>query len=576
MRRIRVVFLCVWGGIGIFAGQMVVQAASFQRLGDLPGGTAVTSPKVPISAGDPTFESHGIGVSPDGRIVVGSSVGSGAPSSGTSTAYKWTAGGGMVDIGHYPSGVYYASAIGATNSGIAAGYGDLLGNYYGQVMQWSAPAGSTPPTTLPLNPPWQRLYSYTADQPIAINSAGNTVIAGYVGEIPYSNSIEATVWVNGSLKRLGWLAPGPMSPPPNPTDPPRNDPAGDGYKDYSYTFGINTLATDIVGYSQSGNLGTADESDPHFTLPQAVLWHDPTGTWATPPAAQSLGFIGGPGVGNASSAADITNNGLKVVGSGCTNNNCGGATPTGQSQAFIGTVGNLNLTALGVLPVNDISVRPSSKATAIAGDGTTVIGWSTTDVGILQNGSPIDVTTRTAFIWDPVLTSGTMMNLKTYLTNSQGLGAALTGWTLKEASAISDDGKVIVGTGVDPQGNYEAYRVVINSSLVNNGDYNGNHIVDAADYTVWRDALGKSVVPGSGADGNNNGVIDSGDYTFWKSRFGMLVGSGAGSSPATVPEPASWLMLLAGVSGTALMLRHLDRHESRWSTYLVAPNNTRS
>ena len=553
MRSIRRLGMTAWGGFVAIAIASLAQAASFQGLGDLPGGTAASSPKVPISTGDPTFESHAAGVSPNGNIVVGSSVGSGAPASGNMTAFKWTAGTGIVDIGHYPSASYYASAVGATNREIVAGYGDLLGNYYGQIMQWSAPAGSTPPTTLPLNPPWQRLYSYTADQPIAINSAGKTVIAGYVGEIPYSNSIEATVWVDGSLKRLGWLAPGPMSPPPNPTDPPRNDPAGDGYKDYSYTFAVNTPATDIVGYSQSGSLGTADESDPHFTLPQAVLWHDPTGTWATPPAAQSLGFIGGPGVSNASSAADITNNGVTVVGSGCTNNNCGGPSPTGQNQAFIGTVGNLNLTALGVLPVNDVSVRPSSRATAIAGDGTTVVGWSTTDVGVLQGDSPIAVTTRTAFIWDPVLTGGTMTNLKTYLTNSQGLGAALAGWTLKEATGISDDGKVIVGTGIDPQGNYEAFRVMLNSAVTNNGDYNGNHVVDAADYTIWRDTLGKSVTPGSGADGNGNGTIDSGDYTYWKSRFGMSVGSGSGSFSATVPEPAALLLLLESVVGLVVL-----------------------
>ena len=44
------------------------------------------------------------------------------------------------------------------------------------------------------------------------------------------------------------------------------------------------------------------------------------------------------------------------------------------------------------------------------------------------------------------------------------------------------------------------------------GDYNHNGVVDAADYTVWRDSLGKAVAVGVGADGNGNGLIDAGDY----------------------------------------------------------------
>src|SRR5262249_37752356 len=79
------------------------------------------------------------------------------------------------------------------------------------------------------------------------------------------------------------------------------------------------------------------------------------------------------------------------------------------------------------------------------------------------------------------------------------------------------------------------------------GDYNHNGIVDAADYTVWRDSLGRTGA-GLAADGNINGVVDAGDYTVWKSHFGAHAGSGAGSSTdAAVPEPATLLMLLAGI-----------------------------
>lgn len=52
------------------------------------------------------------------------------------------------------------------------------------------------------------------------------------------------------------------------------------------------------------------------------------------------------------------------------------------------------------------------------------------------------------------------------------------------------------------------------------GDYNQDGIVDAADYTVWRDALGDSVPAYSGADGDGDGFIGQNDYDVWKGQFG--------------------------------------------------------
>ena len=86
------------------------------------------------------------------------------------------------------------------------------------------------------------------------------------------------------------------------------------------------------------------------------------------------------------------------------------------------------------------------------------------------------------------------------------------------------------------------------------GDYNQNNVVDAADYTVWRDSLGQAGT-GLAADGNGNDQIDPGDYIVWKTNFGTVspgigAGSGAGAvigssgaspSQAAVPEPGSWL-----------------------------------
>ena len=54
------------------------------------------------------------------------------------------------------------------------------------------------------------------------------------------------------------------------------------------------------------------------------------------------------------------------------------------------------------------------------------------------------------------------------------------------------------------------------------GDYNGNGIVDAADYTVWRDHLGQSFALQNRDPANGSGPISAADYTSWKSNFGRM------------------------------------------------------
>ncbi|TWT87196.1 Lysozyme M1 precursor [Pseudobythopirellula maris] len=73
------------------------------------------------------------------------------------------------------------------------------------------------------------------------------------------------------------------------------------------------------------------------------------------------------------------------------------------------------------------------------------------------------------------------------------------------------------------------------------GDYNDDGMVDAADFTVWRDTRGAR--RGGAADGNGDGRIDELDYDIWVANFGKSNLSSA--QTASVPEPNS-LMLAAG------------------------------
>jgi PEP-CTERM motif len=105
-------------------------------------------------------------------------------------------------------------------------------------------------------------------------------------------------------------------------------------------------------------------------------------------------------------------------------------------------------------------------------------------------------------------------------------------------------------SAVDSPRNYAGAGSSVNLAppVVPTGDYNGNHVVDAADYTLWRDTLGQSVATaGTLADGDKSGTIDAGDFTFWVSKFGNAVpGAGDGASAAgSVPEPSTLLLLVS-------------------------------
>jgi hypothetical protein len=80
------------------------------------------------------------------------------------------------------------------------------------------------------------------------------------------------------------------------------------------------------------------------------------------------------------------------------------------------------------------------------------------------------------------------------------------------------------------------------------GDYNGNGVVDAGDYTVWRDHLGQTFALTNEDPGSTPGTVTIEDYNYWKAHFGASSsGSGAGSLAAgSVPEPSTVWTLVVG------------------------------
>lgn len=91
-------------------------------------------------------------------------------------------------------------------------------------------------------------------------------------------------------------------------------------------------------------------------------------------------------------------------------------------------------------------------------------------------------------------------------------------------------------------------EALLTLTIVNDpGDFDGDGLVDAADYTVWRDNLGAEVPLFTLGDGDGSGVVDNADYALWAANYG-------GSLPApamamAVPEPTAACLTLLGLAG---------------------------
>jgi hypothetical protein len=105
----------------------------------------------------------------------------------------------------------------------------------------------------------------------------------------------------------------------------------------------------------------------------------------------------------------------------------------------------------------------------------------------------------------------------------------------------TSDGEIYVITKQDGM-----IRQLVGEGLI--GDYNNDGLVDAADYTVWRDSDGMTGA-GLAADGNGDGQVNGDDYGVWSAAYGN---SRASSLSEAVPEPAG--VVIATLASLAAMI----------------------
>jgi VCBS repeat-containing protein/probable HAF family extracellular repeat protein len=101
------------------------------------------------------------------------------------------------------------------------------------------------------------------------------------------------------------------------------------------------------------------------------------------------------------------------------------------------------MVALGDLP----GLTVNSGAFDVSADGSIVVGQGSSAAG------------AEAFIWDSI---NGMRSLMTVLSDA---GLNLTGWTLSRATAISANGRYVAGTGINPNGDEEAWLATLPGSL---------------------------------------------------------------------------------------------------------------
>jgi probable HAF family extracellular repeat protein len=258
-----------------------------------------------------------------------------------------------------------------------------------------------------------------------------------------------------------WRAPGPHS---GGMQDLGDLPGGDNF---SIANGVNADGSVVVGHSISAGSGTLSA--------EAFRWTDPaaggTGIAALGDIPGSILFsvatacsadgakVGGYGTsalsGPASSEAARWTAATGMVGLGDLPGGGFGGNAFGMS-ADGNTIVGLSAATGGVFAfrwsdpaaggagmesLGDIAGGSAySRANGVSADGSVVVGQSVGTVGM------------EAFIWTA---ADGCRSLKVVLQDDLGLD--LTGWTLEVATAISADGRTIVGYGPNPSGDYEGW-----------------------------------------------------------------------------------------------------------------------
>lgn len=380
-------------GFGLVSfGSAQAQTASFEGLGDLPGGG---------------FWSWALGVSPDGSVIVGAGTPDGR--SFPDEAFRW-------------------------EDGVLTGLGDLSGG----TLSWSI------------------------SEAYAASSDGSVIIGNSIHE----PGTEAFRWEDGMMVGLGDF---------------------DGGIFFSWASDVSADGSVVVGF------GNGADREKAFRWTHAdglvpILHADPDAeTCANAVSSDGTIIAGSFSLGTSGEAFRWTSeDGLVPLGrlrvgrsySHAFDISADGSVIVGSSDSALGLEACRWTDAEGLVALGDLEGgHLRSLARAVSADGSIIVGRGSIELG------------AAAFIWDA---EHGMRDLREVLINDFGLD--LTGWSLREAKGISDDGGTIVGWGKNPDGRTEGWVV----RIVN--DQDGDGIPDSQDACPVENA--------TGLDADHDGCID--------------------------------------------------------------------
>jgi hypothetical protein len=205
----------------------------------------------------------------------------------------------------------------------------------------------------------------------------------------------------------------------------------------------------------------------------------------------------------------LTGSGTVVTGSGPIPGqveNLGGTVAPGDGVGTLNILGRFSNGSGGTLAMEVGGLMPGSGHDQLVVTGAAALS-GTLSVSLVNAGS-----------FTPAIG-----NMFTLLTASEGVGGEFA--------------DLMLPLGFNWRVDYEPNTVNLVVGIP--GDYSDDGMVDAADYTLWRNAVGTT---NRDFDGDGSGIVDAGDYLVWKNHYGQMA-SGAGVGDlSNVPEPASMLL----------------------------------
>jgi hypothetical protein len=210
---------------------------------------------------------------------------------------------------------------------------------------------------------------------------------------------------------------------------------------------------------------------------------------------------------------------------------------------------------------NSVNFIPVTTWTDLTNSGDTIAVWSSLSAYQAETQStmsPRRTTTHAAatVTYDNVAGAGWPTNNNAgsiFLANLTSNPATPASW-LRSDSNNALAPQAVLAEVIDNPGSDVGSPGVVPGTVVTTlaGDYNGNGVVDAADYVLWREAMQNgTALPHDTTPGS----VTAADYDVWRANFGNTGGAASVVGAASVPEPTNVVLALVAAAILSVPMR---------------------